>query len=63
MREEVRAQNDKEAFFEVKLRHAQLNRSTLKRAMEKRQEKADKKFLDHDIVERVGPWGKVPDAT
>jgi hypothetical protein len=27
--------------------------------MEKHFERADKKFLDHDTVYGVGPWGKV----
>jgi hypothetical protein len=58
MREEVRAQNNKKDFFELKLRHAEINRSTLKRAMEKRLDKPEKKFLDEDIVDGIGPWGK-----
>ena len=43
---------------EVKRAHVQLNRQNLKGAMEKRIEKRDKKFLDHDIVDGLGPWGK-----
>jgi len=61
MREEVAAHANDD-FSKLKLAHAQLNRSELRRAMEKRVEKLDKKFLDYDIVDGVGPWGKVSDV-
>lgn len=59
MNDDMDAQNDRDEFSELKRAHVQLNRQNLKRAMEKRLEKRDKKFLDHDIVDGVGPWGKV----
>ncbi|MBH5396443.1 hypothetical protein HZZ13_01260 [Bradyrhizobium sp. CNPSo 4010] len=49
-------QNNNDAFFALKLAHVQLNRAGLKRAMNKVLEKCEKKFLDHDIVEGIGPW-------
>ncbi len=58
MPEDVQATNDTGDFFKLKLSHAQLNRSKLKRAMEKRTDKLDKNFLDRRIVAGVGPWGK-----
>jgi hypothetical protein len=57
MREDIGAQNHSDNLMSVKLMHVQLNRSELKRAMEKHLDKPDKKFLDHDIVIGVGPWG------
>jgi hypothetical protein len=62
MREDVKAQNANGGLSDLKLAHVQLNRAELKRAMEKRLDKPEKKFLDHDIVDGVGPWGKVSDA-
>lgn len=62
MRDDVEAQNAGDNFFALKLAHVQLNRQALKRAMEKRLDKRDKKFLDHDIVAGIGPWGKASDA-
>ena len=56
--DDVEAQNASDDFFALKLAHVQLNRQKLKRAMEKRLDKRDKKFLDHDIVAGIGPWGK-----
>lgn len=52
-------QNERDEFSELKRAHVQPNWQNLKRAMERHLEKRDKKFLDHDIVEGVGPWGKV----
>jgi hypothetical protein len=62
MREDVKAQNASGGFFDLKLAHVHLNRAELKRAMEKRLDKLEKKFLDDDIVDGVGPWGKAADA-
>ena len=49
----------------VGLKRAQLkfNRSGLKREMENRLERLDYKFLDHDIVDGVGPWGTTLGST
>src|SRR5262249_20672799 len=58
MREDILAKNNKDSFMELKLKHVQLNRSTLTRAMEKRQDKLDDRFLDSTIVNDIGPWRK-----
>jgi hypothetical protein len=58
MRRDADEQNDRGSLLESKLAHAQLNRSTLKKAMEKRSEKLQGKFLRRDIVESLGPWVK-----
>jgi hypothetical protein len=58
MREDVQAANNASSFFNLKLSHADLNRSKLKRAMDKRAENFEKSFLDRKIVEGVGPWSK-----
>ncbi|MDB5601162.1 MAG: hypothetical protein JWN71_3206 [Xanthobacteraceae bacterium] len=60
--DEVEVQNDSANFFALKLAHVQLNRPKLKRTMEKRLDRRDKKFLDHDIVQGIGPWATVIDA-
>lgn len=56
--EEVQTFDDQSDFFDRKLNHVQLNRSELKNAMKKRPDQIDRKFLDHDPVNGVGPWGK-----
>ncbi|MBR1149700.1 hypothetical protein [Bradyrhizobium sp. JYMT SZCCT0428] len=58
MQEEVQALDDGSQFFDLKLKHAKLNYAEVKRAMEKRLKKLDGKFLDQDVVQGVGPWGK-----
>jgi hypothetical protein len=62
MREDVKARDASGSFFDLKLAHAQLNRAELKRAMKERLDKLDNKFLDHDVVGGVGPWGKVAES-
>jgi hypothetical protein len=60
MREDIEAQKDGgDNLLNVKLMHVRLNRSELRRAMEKHLDKPDKKFLDRDIVAGVGPWKNV----
>ncbi|VIO71287.1 hypothetical protein [Bradyrhizobium ivorense] len=56
MRTVVKRRDESDSFFASKLAHLQLNRAELKRAMDKVFEKGDRKFLDHDIVEGIGPW-------
>ena len=63
MHEDAKAQDPGDGFFDLKLAHVQLNRSELKREMGKHLDRADKKFVDHDIVDGVGPWRTVSDAT
>jgi hypothetical protein len=62
MRDDAKTQNADSNFFVLKASHVQLNLAELKRAMEKRLEKYDKKFLYHDIVDGIGPWAMAPDA-
>ncbi|MFH0727771.1 MAG: hypothetical protein V2B19_15700 [Pseudomonadota bacterium] len=57
MHEDIQAANETSTFFKLKLSHVRLNRSELKRAMNKRTEKLDENFLDRKIVAGVGPWG------
>jgi hypothetical protein len=59
MREDVEAEDASGGLFDLKLAHVQINRAELKRAVKKRLEKLEHKFVDHDIVGGVGPWGKV----
>jgi hypothetical protein len=47
----------RDRLLSLKLAHVQLNRAELKRAMEKRMDKPEKKFLDEDIGQGIGPWG------
>jgi hypothetical protein len=49
--------NDRGSLFEAKMRHAEINKDEIERAMAKREDKLDRKFLDCDIVNGVGPWG------
>jgi len=62
IRKDVKAQIESGSFFDLKLAHAELNRAALKQAMEKRMDRFDKKFLDHDIVDGIGPWGTISDS-
>ncbi|MEK8121647.1 hypothetical protein WOB59_00565 [Methylocystis sp. IM4] len=62
IRDDMEAQNESGDFFALKLAHVQLNQPVLKREMEKRLDRLDKKFLDRDIVDGVGPWGKVAES-
>ncbi len=55
---DTQAVSDTSAFFKLKISHARLNRSKLRRAMKKREDKLDKRFLNRDIVDGIGPWGK-----
>ncbi len=58
LRGDVQAANSNDDFFHLKMSHAQLNRTSLKHAMEKRVEKLDKMFLGRPIRNGIGPWGK-----
>ena len=55
--------NNSNSLLRRKLAHVQLNRSDLKYAMAKRLERRDRKFLDDDIVDGIGPWATVSDDT
>lgn len=54
--QDIKAANDSSDFFKLKLSHFNLNRARLKRAMEKRVEKLDKKLFDRDTCYSIGPW-------
>lgn len=58
IRNDVEQQNNRDAFFERKLAHSQLNRSDLTKAMKDRSKKLESKFLRQNIVEGVGPWAR-----
>ncbi|MGY4430943.1 hypothetical protein ACVWWO_003420 [Bradyrhizobium sp. F1.13.1] len=58
MRDDLQGQANSDGFFALKFAQVQLNRAELKRAMDKTLERRDKTFLDHDIVEGIGPWAK-----
>ncbi|MER0215566.1 MAG: hypothetical protein DU481_05080 [Nitrosomonas sp.] len=55
--QDIKAANDSSDFFKLKISHFNLNRARLKRAMDKRIEKLDKKLFDRGIDMGVGPWG------
>ncbi|MCK1295338.1 hypothetical protein [Bradyrhizobium sp. 30] len=57
MRQDACRESEGDDLLSLKLAHVRLNRFELKRAMEKRMEKPERKFLDEDIVEGIGPWG------
>ncbi|MGO9377483.1 MAG: hypothetical protein ACLP29_02885 [Dissulfurispiraceae bacterium] len=63
MREDIKAANDTSTFFNLKLSHAQLNSTKLKRTMKNHAEKFDKNFVNREICEGVGPWGKEPNSS
>lgn len=56
MDEEARKSNDGSKLYQLKLNHIRLNRSELRRAMEKREQKLDRTFLDRETVVGLGPW-------
>lgn len=62
MRQDVEAANNTSEFFELKLSHARINRSKLKRAMQKRTEKLQENLFDRKIVAGIAPWIKEYDS-
>ena len=56
MRDDNTARNLSEDFDGLKRIHLRFNRSRLMREMENRLDRPADKFLDHDIVDGVGPW-------
>ncbi len=50
-----------DAFFSLKMAHAQVNWDNLSGAMKKREKKLDKQFLGRRIFEGLGPWWNQPD--
>lgn len=60
MDNDARALNLADALSRLKISHARLNRSNLRRAVEKREDKLDEHFLHRKIVTGVGPWFNEP---
>ena len=58
MNQDIEAAQESDDFFKFKMAHARLNQGKLKRALEKREDKLDKNFLDRRIFVGVGPWPK-----
>jgi len=56
MDEDARKANDGSKLYQLKLNHVRLNRSELRRAMEKREQRLDRTFLDRETVVGLGPW-------
>jgi hypothetical protein len=62
MRDAGQVENADSDFLTIKLANLQLNRAELKRAMKKRFDRSDTRFLNHDTVDGVGPWGKASNS-
>jgi hypothetical protein len=58
--EEMQSRDDGSQFFKLKRIHAFSNIGKLKRAMEKREENLNDRFLNRRVVEGLGPWGTTP---
>lgn len=57
MRQDIRTLgNPKNKFFNLKITHADLNRSSMKHILTKRTNKLDKNFLGRKTNGNVGPW-------
>jgi hypothetical protein len=56
MRNDIQTTNKTDEFFNLKLSHAELNLSELKRYMKKRSEKLDEIFLNRKIFSGIRPW-------
>lgn len=52
----LRAETEDSAFQHTKTVHASLNRHQLERAMRKREQALDRRFLGREISPSVGPW-------
>ena len=58
MNQDIKAAQEADDFFKLKMIHARLNQGKLENALKKRQDKLDKDFLDRQIFAGVGPWPK-----
>jgi hypothetical protein len=56
MDDDARVADDASALYRPKINHLRLNRSELRRAMEKQEDGLDKEFLKRDTVPGLGPW-------
>jgi hypothetical protein len=58
LRDELDSVDSTDSFNDRKIKNAVINLPNLKRAMEKREEKLDERFLDCETVNDIGPWRK-----
>ena len=58
MNQDIKAAQESDDFFKLKMIHARLNQRRLENALKKREDKLDKNFLDRRVFEGVGPWPK-----
>lgn len=61
MREEIEKRDQTMPLYREKVAQVYTNRNSLKRKMEKHEEKSEKKFLDQDIYPGIKPWREVED--
>ncbi|TGU74587.1 hypothetical protein E4633_03740 [Geomonas terrae] len=53
---DVAAADDGSDLFQLKMKHATLNKRKVERWMKKHEDGFDKKFLKRDITDNLGPW-------
>jgi hypothetical protein len=58
MQQNADAARSQDTLYRLKMIHAKINAADAMRRMEKSEDQLDKKFLDRDIQDGVGPWGK-----
>lgn len=56
MNHDARAADDGSKLYQLKTNHVRLNRSELRRAMEKPERSLDRQFLDRETIVGLGPW-------
>jgi hypothetical protein len=56
MDQDERAADDGSKLYQLKINHVRLNRSELRRAMEKPEQSLERQFLDRETVVGLGPW-------
>lgn len=59
MKSDLEASKGEIAMLDIKAAHWRLNRSELKRAMNKALDKLDRTFLDDDTVTTMSPWASI----
>jgi hypothetical protein len=58
MQQDIENAGDSDDFFKLKMVHAQLNQENLKGELKKKDDKIDRKFLNHSVSKGVGPWAR-----
>ena len=58
MNQDIKAAQEADDFFKLKMIHARLNQGKLENALKKREDKLDENFLDRRIFAGLGPWPK-----